>query len=64
MTQCTLHWTPVPVWTDAESLATTVIRSPAHPVRSESLYRLRYPGLIQTFIAETLEIITCHVKET
>jgi hypothetical protein len=28
----------------AESLAPTGIRSPDHPVRSESLNRLRYPG--------------------
>lgn len=33
-----------PVWTGTEDLAFTGIRSPAHPVHSESLYRQRYPG--------------------
>ena len=32
------------VWTGVENLAPTGIRSPDRPVRSESLYRLRYPG--------------------
>jgi hypothetical protein len=37
-----------PVWTDAENLAPTEIRSPDPPGRSESLYRLRNSGpLIQ-----------------
>ena len=35
---------PGPVWTGAENLASTGIRSPDRPSRSESLYRLRYPG--------------------
>jgi len=33
-----------PVWTGEENLATTGIRSPDRPARSESLYRLSYPG--------------------
>jgi hypothetical protein len=37
-------WTPEPVWTGAESLATIGIRSPDCSARSESLYRLSYPG--------------------
>ena len=37
-------WAPGPVWTGAENLAPTGIRSPGRPVRSESLYRLSYPG--------------------
>jgi hypothetical protein len=37
-------WVPVLVWTVAENLAPTGIRSPNRPGRSESLYRLRYPG--------------------
>ena len=37
-------WAPEPVWTGAENLAPTVIRSPDRPARSESLYRLSYPG--------------------
>jgi hypothetical protein len=36
-------WAPGPVWTGAENLAPTGIRSPDRPVRSQSLYRLRYP---------------------
>ena len=33
-----------PVWTGTENLAPTGIRSPDHPGRSESLYRLSYHG--------------------
>ena len=36
-------WAPGSVWTGAEYLAPTGIRSPDRPVRSQSLYRLRYP---------------------
>jgi hypothetical protein len=35
---------PGPVWTGAEKLAPTGIRSPDRTARSESLYRLGYPG--------------------
>ena len=35
---------PGPVWTGAENLAPTGIRSPDPPARSESLYRLSYRG--------------------
>ena len=38
------EWAPGPVWTGAENLAPTGIRSPDRPARSESLYRLSYPG--------------------
>ena len=37
-------WAPGPVWTGAENLAHTGIRSPDRPARSKSLYRLSYPG--------------------
>jgi len=37
-------WAPGPVWIGAENLAPTGIRFPDLPARSESLYRLRYPG--------------------
>jgi hypothetical protein len=37
-------WAPGPVWTGAEKLAPTRIRSPDHPARSQSLYRLSYPA--------------------
>ena len=33
-----------PVWTGAENLDTTGIRSPDRPACSKSLYRQRYPG--------------------
>ena len=36
-------WAPGPVWTGAENLAPTEIRSPDRPARSQLLYRLRYP---------------------
>jgi len=36
--------TPRPVGTGAENLAPTGIRSTDRPARSESLYRLSYPG--------------------
>ena len=39
-------WAPEPVWTCAENLATTEIRSPDRPARSQSLYRLSYPAHI------------------
>ena len=35
---------PGPVWIGAENLAPAGIQSPDLPARSESLYRLRYPG--------------------
>ena len=37
-------WAPGPVWTGAENLAPTEVRSLDHPARSQSLYRLRYPA--------------------
>ena len=41
-------WAPGPVWTGAENLAPTGIRSPNRPARSESLYRLnqRFPTFL------------------
>jgi hypothetical protein len=35
-------WAPELVWTGAENLAPTEIRSPDRPARSQSLYRLSY----------------------
>ena len=37
-------WVSGPVWTGAENLAPTGIRSPDRPARSQSLYRLSYPA--------------------
>jgi hypothetical protein len=36
-------WAPGPVWTGAENLAPTGIRSPDLPAHRQSLYRLSYP---------------------
>ena len=44
-TQCPLYRRLVgPIWTGAENLDSTGIRSPDRPVCSESLYRLSYLG--------------------
>ena len=37
-------WAPGPVWTGAENLVPTGIRTPNRPARNQSLYRLRYPA--------------------
>jgi hypothetical protein len=37
-------WAPGPVWTGAENLAPTGIRSPDRPARSQLLYRQSYPA--------------------
>ena len=37
-------WAPGPVWTGAENLAPTGVRSLDRPTRSQSLYPLRYPA--------------------
>jgi len=37
-------YAPGPVWTGAENLTSTGIRSPVRSARSQSLYRLRYPA--------------------
>ena len=37
-------WAPGPVWTVAENLAPTGIRSPDLPALSKYLYRPSYPG--------------------
>jgi hypothetical protein len=43
-THCIRPQATGPVWTGAENLAPTGIRSPDRPARSESLYRLSYSG--------------------
>jgi hypothetical protein len=40
------RWESGPVWTCTENYASTGFRSLNRPARSESLYRLRYTGLI------------------
>ena len=37
-------WAPGPVWTGAENLPSTGIRSPDLPARRQSLHRLSYPA--------------------
>jgi hypothetical protein len=44
-------WAPGSVWTTAANLAPMGIRSPDRPARSESLYRLRYPGPRQSKVS-------------
>ena len=46
-------WAPGPVWTCAENLTPTGIRSPNRPARSESLYRLSYRGPRTTDVRTT-----------
>ena len=42
-------WASGSVWTGAENLAPTGIRSPDRPARRQSLYRLRYPAHLFLF---------------
>jgi len=50
------------VWTGAENLAPTGIRSPDRPARSKSLYRLRYPAHLALYkIYKKVSGILLHV---
>src|SRR5215510_2924883 len=49
-------WAPGPVWTCANNLALTGIRSPDRPARSQSLYLLSYPAQGKPFIPEYLHM--------
>jgi hypothetical protein len=42
-------WASGPVWTCAKNLASTGIRSPDRPARSQALYRLSYPAHIKYY---------------
>ena len=44
------------VWTGVENLAHSGIRSPDRPARSESLYRLRYPGPLKSTAAKSAAV--------
>ena len=55
-------WAPGPVWTVEENLAPTGIRSPGCPDRSESLYRLRYPGPLIMVIKRNFKILSCTLR--
>ena len=48
-------WASGPVWTGAENLAPTGIRSPDRPARRQSLYWLSYPAC--TFNCKTQYIL-------
>jgi len=48
-------WAPGPVWTGAENLALTGIRSPGRPARGQSLYRLRPTVLVIHFIETSID---------
>jgi hypothetical protein len=48
---------PGPVWTGAENLAPTGIRSPDRPARSESLYRLSYQGTMSAPVLTGLDAL-------
>ena len=43
-------WAPGPVWTGAENLAPTGIRSPDLPAHSQSLYQLSYPAHVYVVV--------------
>ena len=45
---------PGPVWTGAENLASTGIRFPYRPARSQSLYRLSYRAHIKMVLKDML----------
>jgi hypothetical protein len=45
------EWAPGPVWTGAEYLAPTLLRSPDRQARSQSLHRLSYPTHINDISA-------------
>ena len=55
-------WAPEPAWTGAENLDPTGIRSPDRPARSQSLYRLSYPGPRCVFY--TLHKILIYSRQT
>ena len=57
-------WARVPVWTGAENLNLTGIRSPNHLARSESLYQLRYPVPLTLPITGTFANTTPHLSFT
>ena len=47
-------WAPGPVWTGADNHAHTGIPSPDRQARSDSLYRLRYPGPHICFVQKSV----------
>jgi hypothetical protein len=67
-THCIGGWVgPVRVWTGAENLASTGIRSPDCPASSESLYQLSYPGIklavaVLKLLVVILVVVVSHLK--
>jgi hypothetical protein len=60
-------WTSGPVWTGAENLTHTGIRSEDRPARRHSLYRLRYPAHSKLYMLavedkHTQDLINCYSK--
>jgi len=53
---------PGPVWTGAENLASTGIRSPDRPARSDLVYRLRYPCVGTTTLKMWKEAAVADLK--
>ena len=49
-------WAPGPVWTGAENLAATGIRSPDRPAHSQALYRLSYPAHNNCYTGKSISI--------
>jgi hypothetical protein len=54
---------PGPLWTGAENLAPTGIRSPDRPLRSESLYRLSDPGPPRSAYMHVFTISSTHYSK-
>ena len=55
-------WAPEPVWTGAENLAPTGIRSTDRRARSESLYRLSYRGPPVNVVERITVCFEIHIK--
>ena len=53
-------WVPLSVWTGAENFSSTGTRSPFRPARSESLYRLSYPGKLLVYMLTRWEVAGYH----
>ena len=49
-------WTPQPVWTSAVNLDRTRIRSLERPARSETLYRVSYPGPHESSVVNVFSV--------
>jgi hypothetical protein len=55
-------WASGTVWTGAENLAPTGIRSPDRPARSQSLYRLRYSAPKDNVLGENIERVKENIE--